>query len=415
MADGTTIGRVREIAKSDSSRRFLIVSAPGKRYSGEKKITDLLYEAHQCLMRTGALSAPFEKVKRRLKLIVGELCLDFAIKELLEETEREILKRKSRDFTVSRGEYLIAKLTAAYLEIPFVDASELFRFGKDGCLREESYALIRSRLSPLKGAVIPGFYGSDENGEIRTFSRGGSDISGAIVASALRADLYENWTDVSGFLVCDPRILPNPKKIDRLSFRELKELSRLGASVIHHDAVSPVREAGIPVAILNTFRPQDRGTTILPDQGYRPACPVTGIAGGTAFMLLSFSDPVAALERLYEEKLSYEFFSSDSTHAVMMMSEEAYERSSLREISAKKAALVAIVGQGLNSIDAPARILKAVFQAGVQILISGYVSAIKFLIGVKREDFERTIRAVYEEFYRNCFISLQKLPSLSDR
>ena len=420
MADGTTIERVREIVKSDSSRRFLVVSAPGKRYGGEKKVTDLLYAAHARLMTEGSLGEPFEKVKSRFRGIVGELKLDaFDIETLLSATEREILMRKSEAFTVSRGEYLAAKLFAAFLDLPFVDASEVIRFGNDGkLLAEQTYALTAEALNGKTGAVLPGFYGADESGAVQTFSRGGGDISGAIVARAIGADVYENWTDVSGFLVCDPRIVENPSKINALTFQELTELSRMGASVLHIESIYPVCEADIPVRIKNTFRPQDEGTLIIPTSKYRGNCPVTGIAGKKHYTAILLENPQegalrSVLQALKEKNIVCEYISSEIDKTLLIFDETQSKKGDVSEIienaavfgqvrSTKNLALIAIVGQELQgSVGATARIFKAISQAGVNIkVISCGSSGLKLLIGVDGEDYERTIRAVYDEFYR---------------
>ena len=423
MADGTTMARVREIVKSDSSRRFLVVSAPGKRYGGEQKVTDLLYLAHAQLMASGSLGEPFEKVKRRFLGIVGELGLDsFDMETLLQETEQEILKQRKEAFTVSRGEYLSAKLFAAFLELPFVDPSEVIRFSRDGkLLTEQTYALTQAALNGKTGAVLAGFYGVNERGEIQTFSRGGGDISGAIVARAVGADVYENWTDVSGFLVCDPRIVENPSKINALTFQELTELSRMGASVLHTESIYPVCEADIPVRIKNTFRPQDDGTLIIPTSKYRGNCPVTGIAGKKNYTALSLENPkmggVEPLERvlqaLRQNNSFCEYVFSENDKTLLVFDEaQAKKGNALKIIEQTEAfgqvkiiknlALIAIVGQGLKgSVGATARIFKAISQAGVNIkVISCGASELKLLLGVDGEDYERTIRAIYDEFYK---------------
>ena len=420
MADGTTIERIREIVKSDSSRRFFVVSAPGKRYGGEQKVTDLLYGAHARLMTEGTLGEPFEKVKRRFFGIVGELGLDsFDMETLLKETEREIFAHRSEAFTVSRGEYLAAKIFAAYLELPFLDAVDVIRFGSDGkLLAEQTYALTKAALKCKTSAVLPGFYGADERGEVQTFSRGGGDISGAIVARAIGADLYENWTDVSGFLVCDPRIVGNPSKINALTFQELTELSRMGASVLHIESIYPVYEADIPVCIKNTFRPQDEGTLIIPTSKYRGGCPVTGIAGKRNYTAITLenADMVAlsrVLHALQSKNIACEYVSSETDKALLIFEEPQRNEGIVAEMIAeaeafeqvkrtKNLALIAIVGQRLmGSVGATARIFKAIAQAGVNVkVISCGASEQKLLIGVDGEDYERTIRAIYDEFYK---------------
>lgn len=374
MADGRTIARVKDILKKDPARRYVVVSAPGKRYSGEIKITDLLYDTYESVMRTDNCGAPFAKVKARFFHLADELKIDdFDIAGLLRETELSILLEKSRDFTASRGEYLSAKLTAAYFGIPFIDAKDIFRFRRDGTLDlKTTCALTSAALHYAESAVIAGFYGADEDGKIVTFSRGGSDISGAIVARAVSADLYENWTDVSGFLVCDPRIVENPAGIKRLTYRELGTLSCMGASVLHLESIFPVRDAGIPICIKNTFRPFDEGTLIVPERDCRRDNIITGIAGRNP--CLPVTDFNALKDLLGEIRLP------------------AHENT----------ALIAVVGQGFkDSVGAAARVLKAVAQTGVSLRLIDYGSAEHVLyLGVNGEDYGRTIRAIYDEFYR---------------
>ncbi|MBP5242081.1 MAG: aspartate kinase, partial [Clostridia bacterium] len=270
MADGTNIARVADIIKSDETRRYVVVSAPGKRFGGDIKVTDLLYACYEDATKTGSCKNSFVKIRERFENIVRELGVDMDIAALLDRTEREIDEEKSADFTASRGEFLSGNVMAAVLGVPFVDAKGVVLFNDDGSLAaEDSYKALSEALADKPKAVVGGFYGSYRNGKVKTFSRGGSDISGAIVARAVLADLYENWTDVSGFLACDPRIVDNPKGIKVLSYRELRELSYMGANVLHSDSIFPVKSANIPINIRNTFRPEDEGTMIVPISRYQ--------------------------------------------------------------------------------------------------------------------------------------------------
>lgn len=287
MADGINMQRVAKIVLSDPSRRYVVVSAPGKRFGGDIKITDLLYETAADVKSTGKTGDAFEKVKNRFVGIVHELKLDFDIEALMEETRRQIEEENSEDFAASRGEYLSGRIMAELLGVPFLDARAVVKFDSEGRLDKRSYELLRAELKGKARAVVAGYYGEDANGRVKTFSRGGSDISGAIVARAAGADLYENWTDVSGFLACDPRIVPNPAPISALSYKELRELSYMGANVLHSESIFPVREADIPIRIKNTFRPDDAGTDILPTSKYRfSGNTVTGIAGKKNFTVI---------------------------------------------------------------------------------------------------------------------------------
>lgn len=424
MADGITVRRVRDIVRSDPSRRYIVVSAPGKRYSGDEKVTDLLYEAHTCLMKTGDCGAPFQKIKRRFFTIAEELGLkdDFDVGFLLSHTELQIVQRRSQAFTVSRGEFLMGKLVAAFFKMPFIDAEELIRFCADGTFDgETTYPLASSVLKEFQHAVVPGFYGADEAGGVRTFSRGGSDISGAIISRAVKADLYENWTDVCGFLVSDPRIVDSPARIERLTFGELRSLSRMGASVLHLESVAPVREAGIPVCIRDTFRPKEAGTLILPSAG-KGGQPVTGIAGKKSYIGVRIGKYLLKSTALKELLGALELLKADCEQVMtgidtlLFVFEEEQMHGKLNAFlkvvreSVKpdtleifeKLALISAVGQGMNeSVEASARMLRALAQTGVQakiILKSSVLSDL--IVGVDGKDFERALRAVYDEFFR---------------
>ena len=266
LADGTNILKVCEILRSDPARKYAVVSAPGKRYSGDTKVTDLLYECYREAKEKGSCAGTFAKIRTRFQSIVDELGMSsFNIGAILDETEKQIDEKKSADFTASRGEYLNARVIAAKLGWTFVDAKDIIFFKKDGTFDEEkSYPSIAARLKECDEAVIPGFYGTDADGNIKTFSRGGSDISGSIVARAVNADLYENWTDVAGVLAADPRLIQNPAPVGQLRYEELQTLSRVGMQILHEDAVAPVRQAQIPLRICNAFEPEKPGTLVRP-------------------------------------------------------------------------------------------------------------------------------------------------------
>ena len=271
MADGNVIKGVKNIIESDDERRYIVVSAPGKRFSGDIKVTDLLYACYDELKNTGSCEKAFAPVCTRFRGIVKELELDINIDQILELTRRRIEKERSEDFTASRGEYLSARIMAEVLGAKFIDTEDVIFFDKSGFLDDEkTYKAISAAAAGEKLAVFPGFYGKGANGKVKTFSRGGSDITGAVVARALSATLYENWTDVSGFLACDPALVDSPKRIKMLSYKELRELSYMGANVLHADSIFPVRKANIPIQIKNTFRPNDEGTSIVPSSIYRP-------------------------------------------------------------------------------------------------------------------------------------------------
>lgn len=427
MADGTTMLRVKKIIESDSARRYIVVSAPGKRFGGDIKITDLLYETYENVKSTGKCGAQFEKIADRFRGIVRELDLSLDIDALLQETEREICEENSADFTASRGEYLAARIMADLLRFPFIDARDVVKFNREGKLDERSYSLLAEALKGKRNAVVSGFYGEDVNGKVKTFSRGGSDISGAIVARAAGADLYENWTDVSGFLACDPRIVENPARIRALSYKELRELSYMGANVLHSESIFPVREADMPIRIKNTFRPEDEGTDILPTSKYRFSGQiVTGIAGKKNFTVIFVEKSLMNLEIGFTRKIltvfeqyrvSFEHMPSgidtmsfvidsaalgeDVLEKVTKGIREAVSPDHMRVIS--DIALIAVVGHGMSrNVGTSARVFQAIARAGVNVrMIDQGSSELNIIIGVDNENYERTLRAVYDEFFKN--------------
>ncbi len=427
MADGMTMKRVAEIISGDPSRRYVVVSAPGKRYGGDAKVTDLLYETHACLLRTGECGAPFAKVKERFRSIVRELGIPFGIEQLLRETEEEIVRERSEAFTVSRGEFLAGRVMAALLGFPFVDARDVVRFGEGGRPEsEKTYALTAAALKGKPHAVIPGFYGADGEGKTVVFSRGGSDVSGAIVARAVHADLYENWTDVSGFLACDPRIVDDPERIASLSYKELRELSYMGANVLHSESIFPVREADIPIRIKNTFRPSDEGTEIVPTSKYRfGGRPVTGVVGKKNFAVLLIEKSLMNSEIGFARKIlsvleghgvSFEHMPSGIDTISFVIDEEQLRDGLLKRLQGEieeavhpdavrvfeDIALIAVVGHGMSrSVGISARLFRAIAGIGVNVrMIDQGSSELNIIVGVENKDYERTLRAVYEEFFK---------------
>lgn len=426
MADGITMLRVRRIIESDAARRYVVVSAPGKRFSGDIKVTDLLYETYDNVALRGETGESFAKICERFRGIVSELGLEMDIDGLLAETEREILREATPDFCASRGEYLSARIMAQLLGVPFIDARDVVKFGPDGRLDgEQTYSLLAAALKGKKRAVVSGFYGSDADGKVRTFSRGGSDISGAIVARAAGAGLYENWTDVSGFLACDPRIVDNPMPIHTISYKELRELSYMGANVLHSESIFPVREADIPICIKNTFRPEDEGTEIVPTSRYTYSGKrVTGIAGKKDFTVIFLEKSLMnaeigftyrVLEVFLKHKISFEHIPTgiDTMSFVIDAAElkngvldticeeirDAVRPDSLRVI--QDIALIAVVGHGMaRSVGTSARLFEAIARAGVNVrMIDQGSSELNIIVGVDNDCYERTIKAVYEEFF----------------
>ena len=426
MSDGMNFCRVAEIIKSDPARRYIVVSAPGKRFGNDGKITDLLYTAHTALTEGKDFHAAFQKVRDRFLGIVKESGLSFDMEAMLDECEQEIIKERERDFTASRGEYLSGRIMAALLNVPFIDAKDVVKFFEDGTLNQsETISFLKQALQGKRRAVVAGFYGALPNGKVKTFSRGGSDVSGAIVARAAGADLYENWTDVSGFLTCDPRIVDNPARISSLSYQELRELSYMGANVLHSECIFPVREANIPIRIKNTFRPDDEGTDILPLEKYRfTGKTVTGLAGSRHFSVIYLEKSLMNAEigfthRVLSVFLKYNISFEHIPSGIDTMSfiidssllgggileklcadiQEAASPDHLRVF--EDVALLAVVGHGMSrNVGTSARLFSAIATAGVNIrMIDQGSSELNIIVGVDGEDYERTVRAVYREFF----------------
>ncbi len=428
MADGNVMSRVRNIIESDKDRKYVVVSAPGKRYSGDVKITDILYQCHREVEERGACGASFELIRNRFNSIVRELNIDFDINSVLDETERRINAEKDEDFTASRGEYLSARVMAEVLGAKFIDAEDVIFFDKDGAYdAAKSDKAINDALRGADKAVFPGFYGRGYNGKVKTFSRGGSDISGAIVARAVNATVYENWTDVSGFLACDPRIVDSPRRIKALSYKELRELSYMGANVLHSESIFPVRKANIPIHIKNTFRPEDEGTLIQPSVYYTPSGSiVTGIAGKKDFTVIFIEKSLMnyqigfvrkVLSVLEKYNVPVEHIPSGIDTMSVVIESSALKDGKLELIlqGIKEAvapdvlrvnediALIATVGHGMSSsVGTSARLFKAMAEASVNVrMIDQGSSELNIIVGVKNEDCEKCIRAIYREFFGN--------------
>ncbi len=427
MADGNVIRRVKDIIYGDDARRYVVVSAPGKRYSGDVKVTDMLYACQSETEKTGGCKDSFAKVRARFESIVKELNTDFDIKSVLDETENLIVENNSPDFTASRGEYLCARVCAAAFDAEFIDAADVIFFKENGAFDgEKSYAAVAAALSGVRRAVIPGFYGTGADGKVKTFSRGGSDVSGSIVARAVNASLYENWTDVSGFLACDPRIVDSPKRIKNISYKELRELSYMGASVLHADSIFPVRKANIPIQIKNTFAPADEGTTILPISRYMPSGNiVTGIAGKKDFTVIFIEKSMMnseigfvckVLGVLARENISVEHIPSGIDTMSLVIESSQLKLGELNRIIEgiqaevdpdvirviEDIALIATVGHGMSSsVGTSARLFNALAAANVNIrMIDQGSSEINIIVGVKNDDYEKTIKAIYSEFFK---------------
>ncbi len=426
MADGNVIAGVKKIIDGDKDRRFVVVSAPGKRYSGDIKVTDLLYDCFAEIKKSGDCKKSFSLVRARFESIVKELNLSFDVKSVLDETEKRLNEEKSEDFTASRGEYLSARVVAEVLGAKFIDAEDVIFFNENGALDgEKTYKAVSAAVEGVERAVFPGFYGKGADGKVKTFSRGGSDISGAVVARAVNASVYENWTDVSGFLACDPRIVDSPKRIKSLSYKELRELSYMGANVLHSESIFPVRKANIPIQIKNTFRPEDDGTTIVPSSRYVPCGDtVTGIAGKKNFTVIFIEKSLMnseigfvrkVLSVIEEENIPIEHIPSGIDTMSLVIESAALGQFKLERIleGIKNAvepdiirvieniALIATVGHGMSSsVGTSARLFNAIAAADINIkMIDQGSSELNIVVGVKNDDYEKCIKAIYREFF----------------
>ena len=427
MADGNVILSAAKIIEADPERRYVVVSAPGKRFSGDIKVTDLLYKCSDeaDLGDKAAFEETFSKIRTRFLNIETEVGKTLGMQAALDEVENEILNGAGRDYCASRGEYLAAKIMAAVLDVPFVDATEFVRFDEEGVLSEETFDLAAKVLAQYERAVIPGFYGLDVNGKVKTFSRGGGDISGAIVARSMMASLYENWTDVSGFYACDPRIINSPKLMTELSYQELRELSYMGANVLHSESIFPVGSAGIPIRICNTFRPEDKGTYIVKTstRDFKDNV-ITGIAGKKDFTVISIEKSMMnaeigfvgkVLNVIGKRNISFEHLPSGIDTMSLVIDNVYLKDGILDEIveemkqavnpdkiyTHKDIALVAAVGYGMvRNVGTSARVFKAIAEAGINVvMIDQGSSELNIIVGVENKDCDTCIRALYKEFF----------------
>ncbi|MBP7185256.1 MAG: aspartate kinase [Ruminococcus sp.] len=427
LADAGQFRKVADIIKSDAKRKYVVPSAPGKRFSDDIKITDMLYK---CCEQAGSgvdFTDDFQIIKDRYNGIIAELGMDMSLDEEFDAIVKELKARPSRDFAASRGEYLNGKVLANYLGYNFVDAADVIVFDTKGqLLLDDTVKAVREKLNGLDNAVIPGFYGRTTEGYIKTFSRGGSDVTGSIIANAVRADIYENWTDVSGFLVADPRIVENPDVIKVITYRELRELAYMGASVLHEDAIFPVRSAGIPINIRNTNRPQDDGTMIVSDD-YNFSKEslnhtITGIAGKKGFSTINIEKAMMnnetgfgmkVLTVLYNNGLSFEHMPSGiDTMSITLSTEKLAPVRDKVLAELRKAvepdhleiedgiAMLAVVGRRMkNTRGTVARIFASMAHARINVkLIDQGSSELNVIIGVSENDLPEAIRRIYDMF-----------------
>ena len=423
LASSEQFQKVKNIIESNKNRKYVVPSAPGRRNSKDYKITDLLYLCNAHVNSGIAFDDVFKLIEDRYKGIVKDLKLDFDISTPLNKVKENIANGASSDYAASRGEYLNGLILANYLGYEFIDAAEVIIFDEGGNFNHElTKKAIAARLKDTERAVIPGFYGADTTGEIVTFSRGGSDVTGSLVASGVNAKLYENWTDVSGFLMADPRIVENPKSISTITYKELRELSYMGASVLHEDAIFPVRESGIPINIKNTNKPEDKGTFIVQDSEVKECKTITGIAGKKDFTVISIEKAMMNSELGFCRKIlgilemnniSFENMPSGIDTVCVVISDSELKNKTKKVVEEIKRtcnpdsivvhpnmALIATVGKGMaKNKGVAAKVFDALSKADVNIrMIDQGSSEMNILVGIENDNFETAIKAIYEKF-----------------
>lgn len=423
LASAQQFEKVGNIIRSDEGRRYVIPSAPGKRNSGDKKVTDMLYACYKLAEEGKDFKVKLAEIKARYDEIITGLSLDFSLADDFKDIEEKFKNKVGKDYAASRGEYLNGKIMAQYLGYTFVDSASVVCFDKKGEFdAEKTNEKMSAKLSKTERAVIPGFFGAMPDGSIKTFSRGGSDITGSIVARAVKADVYENWTDVSGFMIADPRIINKPQSIEIITYTELRELAYMGASVLHEDSIFPVRKEGIPINIRNTNKPEDEGTWIVESTARKSKYTITGIAGKKGFCCVNISKDMMnseigfvrkVLQSFEDHDISIEHVPSGIDTMTVFVHEDDFiskEQAVVSEIHRlakpdmleieSDLGLIAVVGRGMKSTRGTAgRIFSALAHANVNVrMIDQGSSELNIIIGVENRDFEKAISAIYDIF-----------------
>ena len=423
LASAAQFAKVGDIIRADESRRYVVPSAPGKRNAKDTKVTDMLYSCYALAEAEEDFKGALKKIKERYNSIINGLNLTLSLEDEFRTIEKNFADKAGEDYAASRGEYLNGIIMANYLGYEFIDAAEVIFFDENGNFDDyKTDKVMAERLSHVEKAVIPGFYGSDSNGNVKTFSRGGSDITGSIVSKAVHASVYENWTDVSGCLVADPRIVENAQPIKVITYRELRELSYMGASVLHEDAIFPVRKAGIPINIKNTNAPEEPGTMIVESTCQKADYTITGIAGKRGFVAVNIDKDMLnsevgfcrkALEAFEENGISIEHMPSGIDTMTVFVHQEEFEGKEQQVISSIRRlvnpdiidleadlALIAVVGRGMKSTRGTAgRIFSALAHANINVkMIDQGSSELNIIIGVSNNDFDNAIKAIYDIF-----------------
>ncbi len=427
LASAEQFKKVGRIIRKDESRRYVIPSAPGKRTPDDTKVTDMLYSCYNLAAMGDEYEDEFEEqlaaIRARYDAIIAGLGLNVCLDDEFKTIRTDFTRKAGRDYAASRGEYLNGILLASYLECEFIDAAGVICFDENGNFDgEKTNQILAPRLAETAKAVIPGFYGAMPDGKIKTFSRGGSDITGSIVAKAVQADMYENWTDVSGFLIADPRVVKNPKAIDVITYRELRELSYMGATVLHEDAIFPVRKEGIPINIRNTNSPEDKGTLIVEGTCRKPRFVITGIAGKKDFASITVEKAMMnsevgfckkVLEVFDENHISIEHMPSGIDTMTIFVHQDEFEEKEQKVIAGihrrvepdfleleSDLALIAVVGRGMRATRGTSgRIFSALAHANVNVkMIDQGSSELNIIIGVRNHDFDAAINSIYDIF-----------------
>ncbi len=423
LSDSKQFIKVKDIVEADKRRKYIIPSAPGKRFSKDHKITDLLLMCHQLASHGLNFDEVFSIIQERYTGICEDLGLSINIGESLKEVKNKIRDGASVDYAASRGEYLNGLILSNYLAFEFIDAADLIVFDDKGQYNADlTEKKVAERLSKTEYGVIPGFYGATEGGDIVTFSRGGSDVTGAIIANGVKASLYENWTDVSGFLMADPNIVKGAAPMDVVTYRELRELSYMGAPVLHEEAIFPVRKYGIPINIRNTNAPADKGTMIVADSAPSTDKAITGISGKKNFTVISIEKTLMTSEIDFFRKLVSVFETNDvhiehmpsSIDSISVIVPSSQIDSKLKKLLEEiriyckpdnittypNMALVAVVGRGMISTKGiSGKIFTALANAGVNIrMITQGSSELNIIVGIENEDFDKAVEAIYKAF-----------------
>ncbi len=423
LASAEQFRKAADIIHADKERRYVVPSAPGKRFPADTKVTDMLYSCYHLAEEGQDYAGELKEIEARYQEIIDGLGLSLSLKEEFETIHKQFQEKSGENYAASRGEYLNSIIMAAFLGYEFIDAAQVIRFDENGDFDPEvTNQILGERLKGMEHAVIPGFYGAFADGRVKTFSRGGSDITGSIVARAVRADVYENWTDVSGFLVADPRIIENPEAIETITYKELRELSYMGAGVFHEDAIFPVRREGIPINIRNTNKPENAGTWIVESTCQKSRYVITGIAGKKGFCSVNIEKAMMnseigfgrkVLQAFEDYGISFEHVPSGIDTMTIFVHQDEFIDKEQKVVSAihrladpdsidieADLALVAVVGRGMKSTRGTAgRIFSALAHANVNVkMIDQGSSELNIIIGVANDDFETAIKAVYDIF-----------------